>query len=158
MRSWNGRISRIKILVTFLFEVHFVLILILSPISLYIFISHSKIYITEMIHNPIYLKLVFPFVPVFLSCKDSVWHLTLVQILIEDVMRAIHLKSFDYRVLNLLLCQFQGQEVNASQSAQVCCSYCVTRFYSMNQDFVFCVMSSISIPTWSLTHHAQQYY
>ncbi|XP_038990161.1 uncharacterized protein LOC103707949 isoform X2 [Phoenix dactylifera] len=33
-------------------------------------------------------------------------------ILIEDVMRAIHLKSFDYRVLNLLLYQLRGQEVN----------------------------------------------
>nr|XP_010939680.1 uncharacterized protein LOC105058437 isoform X2 [Elaeis guineensis] len=34
------------------------------------------------------------------------------KILIEDVMRAIHLKSFDYRVLNLLLYQLRGQEVN----------------------------------------------
>ncbi|XP_020575518.1 uncharacterized protein LOC110021383 isoform X3 [Phalaenopsis equestris] len=31
---------------------------------------------------------------------------------IEDVMRAIHLKSFDYRVLNLLLYQLRGQPVN----------------------------------------------
>ncbi|KAH1047565.1 hypothetical protein J1N35_038349 [Gossypium stocksii] len=30
----------------------------------------------------------------------------------KDVMRAIHLKSFDYRVLNLLLYQLRGQEVN----------------------------------------------
>ncbi|OWM65643.1 uncharacterized protein LOC116198631 [Punica granatum] len=30
----------------------------------------------------------------------------------EDVMRAIHLKSFDYRVLNLLLYQLRGEEVN----------------------------------------------
>ncbi|GJN02760.1 hypothetical protein PR202_ga20142 [Eleusine coracana subsp. coracana] len=31
---------------------------------------------------------------------------------IEDVMRAIHLKSFDYRVLNLLMYQLTGQQVN----------------------------------------------
>ncbi|KAG1366534.1 hypothetical protein COCNU_13G003240 [Cocos nucifera] len=34
------------------------------------------------------------------------------KILIEDVMQAIHVKSFDYRVLNLLLYQLRGQEVN----------------------------------------------
>ncbi|KAJ4752891.1 ATP synthase subunit B [Rhynchospora pubera] len=34
------------------------------------------------------------------------------KILVEDVLRAIHLKSFDYRVLNLLLYQLRGQEVN----------------------------------------------
>ncbi|XP_078151741.1 ATP synthase subunit B isoform X1 [Carex rostrata] len=34
------------------------------------------------------------------------------KILIEDVLKAIHLKSFDYRVLNLLLYQLRGQEVN----------------------------------------------
>ncbi|MBA0779655.1 hypothetical protein Gotri_003883 [Gossypium trilobum] len=33
------------------------------------------------------------------------------EISIKDVMRAIHLKSFDYRVLNLLLYQLRGQEV-----------------------------------------------
>ncbi|KAG8481533.1 hypothetical protein CXB51_026317 [Gossypium anomalum] len=32
------------------------------------------------------------------------------EISIKDVMRAIHLKSFDYRVLNLLLYQLRGQE------------------------------------------------
>ncbi|URE47490.1 hypothetical protein MUK42_25141 [Musa troglodytarum] len=32
------------------------------------------------------------------------------KILMEDIMKAIHLKSFDYRVLNLLLCQLGGQE------------------------------------------------
>ncbi|XP_062225797.1 uncharacterized protein LOC133924329 [Phragmites australis] len=31
---------------------------------------------------------------------------------IEDVMKAIHLKSFDYRVLNLLMYQLTGQQVN----------------------------------------------
>ncbi|KAL1225717.1 hypothetical protein V5N11_005366 [Cardamine amara subsp. amara] len=31
---------------------------------------------------------------------------------LEDVMRAIHLKSFDYRVLNLLLYKLRGVEVN----------------------------------------------
>ncbi|XP_060186012.1 uncharacterized protein LOC132615421 isoform X2 [Lycium barbarum] len=31
---------------------------------------------------------------------------------VEDVMRAIHLKSFDYRVLNLLLYQLRGEKVN----------------------------------------------
>ncbi|KAF2292982.1 hypothetical protein GH714_034570 [Hevea brasiliensis] len=30
----------------------------------------------------------------------------------EDVMKAIHLKSFDYRVLNLLLYQLRGEKVN----------------------------------------------
>ncbi|KAK9096440.1 hypothetical protein Sjap_021937 [Stephania japonica] len=34
------------------------------------------------------------------------------QILVEDVMRAVHLKSFDYRVLNLLLYQLMREEVN----------------------------------------------
>ncbi|XWS44958.1 hypothetical protein CRYUN_Cryun15aG0094600 [Craigia yunnanensis] len=34
------------------------------------------------------------------------------EISIEDVMRAIHLKSFDYRVLNLLLYQLREEEVN----------------------------------------------
>ncbi|KAK3144629.1 hypothetical protein QOZ80_4AG0315640 [Eleusine coracana subsp. coracana] len=34
------------------------------------------------------------------------------KISIEDVMRAIHLKSFDYRVLNLLMYQLTGQQVN----------------------------------------------
>ncbi|XP_042024854.1 uncharacterized protein LOC121772006 isoform X1 [Salvia splendens] len=34
------------------------------------------------------------------------------EISIEDVTRAIHLKSFDYRVLNLLLYQLRGEKVN----------------------------------------------
>ncbi|KAL7223387.1 hypothetical protein ACSBR1_024940 [Camellia fascicularis] len=34
------------------------------------------------------------------------------KILVEDVMRAIHLKSFDYRVLNLLLYLLRGEKVN----------------------------------------------
>uniref|UniRef100_A0A5B7BW97 Uncharacterized protein n=1 Tax=Davidia involucrata TaxID=16924 RepID=A0A5B7BW97_DAVIN len=34
------------------------------------------------------------------------------EISIGDVMRAIHLKSFDYRVLNLLLYQLRGEKVN----------------------------------------------
>ncbi|XWS33348.1 hypothetical protein CRYUN_Cryun22dG0074000 [Craigia yunnanensis] len=34
------------------------------------------------------------------------------EISILDVMRAIHLKSFDYQVLNLLLYQLRGEEVN----------------------------------------------
>ncbi|CAL9229822.1 unnamed protein product [Arabidopsis halleri] len=33
------------------------------------------------------------------------------KICLEDVMRAIHLKSFDYRVLNLLLYKLRGEEV-----------------------------------------------
>ncbi|MED6168959.1 hypothetical protein PIB30_016877 [Stylosanthes scabra] len=33
------------------------------------------------------------------------------EILIDDVMKAIHLKSFDYRVLNLLLYQLRGAKV-----------------------------------------------
>ncbi|RDX80862.1 hypothetical protein CR513_38537 [Mucuna pruriens] len=33
------------------------------------------------------------------------------EILVEDVMKAIHLKSFDYRVLNLLLYQLRGAKV-----------------------------------------------
>lgn len=36
----------------------------------------------------------------------------ILQILVEDVMRAIHLKSFDYRVLNLLLYKLRGEKVN----------------------------------------------
>ncbi|KAG9451466.1 hypothetical protein H6P81_011431 [Aristolochia fimbriata] len=34
------------------------------------------------------------------------------EISVEDVVRAIHLKSFDYRVLNLLLYQLRDQQVN----------------------------------------------
>ncbi|KAJ8557460.1 hypothetical protein K7X08_003085 [Anisodus acutangulus] len=34
------------------------------------------------------------------------------EISVEDVMRAIHLKSFDYRVLNPLLYQLRGEKVN----------------------------------------------
>ncbi|CAL5374124.1 unnamed protein product [Camellia sinensis] len=34
------------------------------------------------------------------------------KILVDDVMRAIHLKSFDFRVLNLLLYQLRGEKVN----------------------------------------------
>ncbi|KAM3360485.1 putative protein isoform X4 [Capsicum galapagoense] len=34
------------------------------------------------------------------------------EISVEDVMTAIHLKSFDYRVLNLLLYQLRGEKVN----------------------------------------------
>ncbi|OAY33429.1 hypothetical protein MANES_13G095500v8 [Manihot esculenta] len=34
------------------------------------------------------------------------------EISVEDVMRAIHLKSFDYRVLNLLLYRLRGEKVN----------------------------------------------
>lgn len=33
------------------------------------------------------------------------------KIVVEDVMRAIHLKSFDYRVLNLLLYQLRGEKL-----------------------------------------------
>ncbi|EOX92054.1 Uncharacterized protein TCM_001073 isoform 4 [Theobroma cacao] len=38
------------------------------------------------------------------------------EISIEDVMRAIHLKSFDYRVLNLLLYQLRGEELLRSMT------------------------------------------
>lgn len=34
-----------------------------------------------------------------------------IQILVDDVMKAIHLKSFDYRVLNLLLYELRGAKV-----------------------------------------------
>ncbi|XP_042427844.1 uncharacterized protein LOC122015162 isoform X3 [Zingiber officinale] len=34
------------------------------------------------------------------------------KIVVEDVLKAIHLKSFDYRVLNLLLYQLRGEQVN----------------------------------------------
>nr|XP_043608171.1 uncharacterized protein LOC122579968 [Erigeron canadensis] len=34
------------------------------------------------------------------------------EIEVEEVMKAIHLKSFDYRVLNLLLYQLNGKEIN----------------------------------------------
>ncbi|XP_028963813.1 uncharacterized protein [Malus domestica] len=34
------------------------------------------------------------------------------EIVVEDVVKAIHLKSFDYRVLNLLLYQIRGEEVD----------------------------------------------
>ena len=38
------------------------------------------------------------------------------QISIEDVMEAIHLKSFDYRVLNLMMYRLTGQQVYTSLS------------------------------------------
>ncbi|XP_078151745.1 ATP synthase subunit B isoform X4 [Carex rostrata] len=38
------------------------------------------------------------------------------KILIEDVLKAIHLKSFDYRVLNLLLYQLRGQEEDVANN------------------------------------------
>ncbi|KAI3665085.1 hypothetical protein L6452_43703 [Arctium lappa] len=41
------------------------------------------------------------------------WALTNKQeIQVEDIMKAIHLKSFDYRVLNLLLYHLNGKEIN----------------------------------------------
>ena len=33
------------------------------------------------------------------------------QLLVEDVMKAIHLKSFDYRVMNLLLYKLRDEKV-----------------------------------------------
>ncbi|KAH9712958.1 ATP synthase subunit b [Citrus sinensis] len=54
-------------------------------------------------------------------CGEEYWALerklccalmTKKEISVEDVMRAIHLKSFDYRVLNLILYQLRGEEVN----------------------------------------------
>ncbi|XP_002532872.3 uncharacterized protein LOC8281241 [Ricinus communis] len=56
-----------------------------------------------------------------LRCGDEYWALerklcsalmNQKEISIEDVMRAIHLKSFDFRVLNLLLYQLRGEKVN----------------------------------------------
>ncbi|KAH9712959.1 ATP synthase subunit b [Citrus sinensis] len=52
-------------------------------------------------------------------CGEEYWALerklccalmTKKEISVEDVMRAIHLKSFDYRVLNLILYQLRGEE------------------------------------------------
>ncbi|XP_066349762.1 uncharacterized protein [Miscanthus floridulus] len=40
------------------------------------------------------------------------------KILIEDVMKAIHLKSFDYRVLNLLMFQLTGQHAKCIGEAE----------------------------------------
>lgn len=54
-------------------------------------------------------------------CGEEYWALerklccalmTKKEISVEDVMGAIHLKSFDYRVLNLILYQLRGEEVN----------------------------------------------
>ncbi|CAM8972390.1 unnamed protein product [Rhodiola kirilowii] len=39
-------------------------------------------------------------------------HINKEEISVQDVMRAIHLKSFDYRVLNLLLFKLRGENVN----------------------------------------------
>ncbi|KAL6993166.1 hypothetical protein U1Q18_011283 [Sarracenia purpurea var. burkii] len=56
-----------------------------------------------------------------LRCGEEYWNLERKlcfavtnnkKILVDDVMRAIHLKSFDYRVLNLLLYQLRGEKVN----------------------------------------------
>ncbi|XP_024974288.1 uncharacterized protein LOC112512519 isoform X1 [Cynara cardunculus var. scolymus] len=45
--------------------------------------------------------------------RNLCWALTNKQeIQVEDVMKAIHLKSFDYRVLNLLLYHLNGKEIN----------------------------------------------
>ncbi|KAF6170350.1 hypothetical protein GIB67_043040 [Kingdonia uniflora] len=55
------------------------------------------------------------------KCGEEYWHLERKlchalmnknEIMVEDVMRAIRLKSFDYRVLNLLLYQLNGKQVN----------------------------------------------
>lgn len=55
-----------------------------------------------------------------LRCGEEYWDLerklcclllTKNKVSIEDVMRAIHLKSFDYRVLNLLLYQLRGAKL-----------------------------------------------
>ncbi|KAH9664564.1 ATP synthase subunit b [Citrus sinensis] len=54
-------------------------------------------------------------------CGEEYWALerklccalmTKKEISVKDVMGAIHLKSFDYRVLNLILYQLRGEEVN----------------------------------------------
>lgn len=51
-----------------------------------------------------------------LKCGEEYWALerklcsSKQEIQVEDVMRAIHLKSFDYRVLNLLLYQLNGKK------------------------------------------------
>ncbi|XP_038719030.1 uncharacterized protein LOC120011927 isoform X2 [Tripterygium wilfordii] len=56
-----------------------------------------------------------------LRCGEEYWALerklcsalmNKTEISVEDVIRAIHLKSFDYRVLNLLLYQLRGEKVN----------------------------------------------
>ncbi|KAK1439478.1 hypothetical protein QVD17_05296 [Tagetes erecta] len=56
-----------------------------------------------------------------LKCGEEYWALerklcsaltSKQEIQVEDVMKAIHLKSFDYRVLNLLLYQLNRKEVN----------------------------------------------
>ncbi|CAO2827951.1 unnamed protein product [Amaranthus hypochondriacus] len=55
-----------------------------------------------------------------LKCGEEYWALERklcgaseqIEILKEDILKAIHLKSFDYRVLNLLLYQLRGEEVN----------------------------------------------
>ncbi|KAK7860121.1 hypothetical protein CFP56_042192 [Quercus suber] len=44
------------------------------------------------------------------------------KISVEDVIRAIHLKSFDYRVLNLLLYQLRGEKVNDLHMEFLCVS------------------------------------
>ncbi|XP_020529010.1 uncharacterized protein LOC18423397 isoform X7 [Amborella trichopoda] len=54
-------------------------------------------------------ELVFRYLP-FLSFTESYIY----QISINDVMRAIHLKSFDYRVLNLLLYRLRNEEISES--------------------------------------------
>ncbi|PWA69185.1 hypothetical protein CTI12_AA052700 [Artemisia annua] len=56
-----------------------------------------------------------------LKCGEEYWTLerklcraltSKQEIQVEDVMKAIHLKSFDYRVLNLLLYQLNGRKIN----------------------------------------------
>lgn len=52
------------------------------------------------------------------------------QISVEDVMKAIHLKSFDYRVLNLLLYQLRREEVIFF------CNVCMILYVSFNCSFL----------------------
>lgn len=49
----------------------------------------------------------------YFGCPVLKTYLRKYQITIEDVMRAVHLKSFDYRVLNLLLYELRRDEVRS---------------------------------------------
>ncbi|XP_075653409.1 uncharacterized protein LOC142623830 isoform X2 [Castanea sativa] len=66
-----------------------------------------------------------------LKCGEEYWALerklccalmSQEKISVEDVIRAIHLKSFDYRVLNLLLYQLRGEKVNDLHMEFLCVS------------------------------------
>lgn len=55
------------------------------------------------VHQP---QSIFRYLPILSFAESFIYQIT-----VEDVMRAVHLKSFDYRVLNLILYGLRGEEL-----------------------------------------------